>query len=204
MPFPLPPIPTIDLSSFFGVGPNEETKAPSTKGLKLDDGKLQHHLVDFPALNEMVAVLTHGAIKYEPGNWAKVEGWEDRYFDAAIRHLISDRMGEHVDEDTGGLLSLACAACCVHFLLAMRLRERPDLAASLRDRLKSSIAKARDLRAKRIEMQREAEHEIARAVAGPEIADAIAPSPNKERRKTTRRKPRAATSKGERRRRTAR
>lgn len=199
MPFPLPNIPPLDLSSFFGVGPNEETKPP-TKGLKLDDGKLQHHLVDFAAHNEMVAVLTHGAIKYEPGNWAKVEGWEDRYFDAAIRHLISDRMGEHVDADTGGLLSLACAACCVHFLLAMRLRGHPDLAASLRDRLKASIEKARELRAKRIDLQREAEHEIARVVVGPEIADAIAPSPEKERRKKTRRKPRAAMSKGDRRR----
>lgn len=102
------------------------------------------------------------------GNWRHVKDWEDRYFESTIRHLIADRQGEHVDKDTGGLLALACAACGVHFLLAMRLAQHPELRDSLERRLKASVAKARTLKNEREAAKRRAERELATTLSGVE------------------------------------
>ena len=63
-------------------------------GRKFDRDKLRYDLVDDDAEAEFVAVLTFGSIKYEPGNWARVEDAQARYFAAVRRHLRSFRRGE--------------------------------------------------------------------------------------------------------------
>lgn len=218
------PLPRLDLPmlDLFAEVTDDAMKtingSPAPAGVKDDAGKLRHSLVDLDALNEMVAVLTHGAEKYAPGNWRHVKDWEDRYFESTIRHLIADRQGEHVDKDTGGLLALACAACGVHFLLAMRLAQHPELRASLNERLRASIAKARALKNEREAKKRELEDEITRAVMG-EVGLAQHPAELRQRIKeltneidrlnqrssaTRRKRPRAVKSKGDRRRSRAR
>lgn len=86
-------------------------------GLKADTGKDAYHLVPWIAVRAVVRVLMFGARKYSPGNWAHVENARDRYFDAAIRHLVAWHAGERVDPESG-LPHLAHAGCCVLFLLA--------------------------------------------------------------------------------------
>lgn len=127
--------------------PKRKTK--TAPGLKLDDGKLNFALVDADAEAEMVAVLTHGAVKYEPGNWLLVPDAEDRYFASTRRHLRLSRKGVAIDPETA-MLHLAGAMCGVHFLLAKALRENPGLRKSFDARFAKSLAIARALRAKRL------------------------------------------------------
>lgn len=63
-------------------------------------------------------VLTFGASKYSRDNWALVENAEERYMDAALRHINAYRRGEPVDTETGES-HLAHAICCLMFLLEM-------------------------------------------------------------------------------------
>jgi hypothetical protein len=121
--------------------------------MKHDDGKLPYHLVDDDADAEMVAVLAFGAVKYEPGSWVHVEGARDRYYAALRRHMRASRKGELLDPEHG-LMTLASVACCAHFLLALELKAHPELAASLPERLKGSLEKARALRAERLAKER--------------------------------------------------
>lgn len=88
------------------------------KGLKLDGDKLRYDLVDVYAHEAMVDVLTFGVRKYAANNWQHVPNARERYYAALLRHLTEWRMGELTDEDSGGRLHLAHAACCLHFLLA--------------------------------------------------------------------------------------
>ena len=131
-----------------------------TNGLKLDSGKLAYHLLDAEALAEQVAVLTYGGILYEPGNWAHVENADDRYFDALQRHLRDARRGRSVDPESS-LLSLAHAACCIHFLLAIELRD--GVHEPLEERLKAAVANAKELREKRLAAAQASEAEKLRA-----------------------------------------
>lgn len=91
-------------------------------GEKRDAGKDPWHLLPLRAVREVVRVLDFGARKYAPGGWRDVPDSEDRYFSAAMRHLVAWRDGETVDVESG-LPHLAHAACCVLFLLG---KERGD------------------------------------------------------------------------------
>jgi hypothetical protein len=74
------------------------------KGLKHDAGKPVFHCIDAPALLELGKVAAYGMAKYGQGgpeNWREVpDGW-NRYYDAAIRHLLAARAGERVDAESG-------------------------------------------------------------------------------------------------------
>jgi len=118
-------------------------------GMKFDDGKLPYHLIDEAAEAEMVAVLGFGAVKYEAENWRFVENARNRYFDAIRRHLRSSRRGEIFDSEHG-LLALASVVCSAHFLLALELEAHPELAASLPERYKEALKRARALREARL------------------------------------------------------
>ena len=85
-------------------------------GTKHDAGKPRWSLMPWDALTEVLRVLEHGAEKYAPDNWRHVEPVE-RYWDAAMRHLVAWQQGRRIDEESG-LPTLAHAACCVLFLLA--------------------------------------------------------------------------------------
>jgi len=86
-----------------------------TKGLKLDDGKLNWSLMPFGALQEVVKVLEFGSKKYAPNNWQYVDNADERYWNAAMRHLIAYKTESANDSETG-LSHLAHAICCMLFL----------------------------------------------------------------------------------------
>jgi hypothetical protein len=92
-------------------------------GQKFDDGKIRYDLIPLIAEELFARVLTFGARKYAPDNWKKVPNWERRYFAAARRHMSAWAkwkflgIGSRLDPDTENLPHLACAMCCVAFLL---------------------------------------------------------------------------------------
>jgi hypothetical protein len=70
------------------------------------------------ALASTAAVLTFGAKKYKPGNWAKGMPWSV-CFTCTMSHLLKAFQGEEKDEESG-LPHLAHAMCNMLFLLAYR------------------------------------------------------------------------------------
>lgn len=91
-------------------------------GAKLDAGKNRLGLVlgGFArALQEVGRVGTYGAEKYSPNGWRHVENSEERYLDAAYRHLLADPICP-VDMDTG-LKHLAQAVWNILAVLEIRL-----------------------------------------------------------------------------------
>ena len=76
--------------------------------------KPQYELIYAPALAEEVEVLTFGAQKYEPNNWARCTSVM-RYFGALMRHMFAWVSGEDIDPETG-LSHFAHARCCLMFM----------------------------------------------------------------------------------------
>lgn len=95
-----------------------ENQKVSTEGLKDDKEKPQWHLLPWEALREVVDVLTFGAKKYAPNNWRHVPDWQNRYLDAALRHIIARAQGQRVDPETQKP-NIAHAVCCLLFILAL-------------------------------------------------------------------------------------
>jgi len=92
-----------------------------TTGRKDDEGKqdltaLLSPLLPVRSMNQIVAVLEHGAKKYGADNWLNVS--PTRYRRALLRHVAAALFGEQDDRDTG-LPHWAHAACCLLFLLAL-------------------------------------------------------------------------------------
>jgi hypothetical protein len=104
------------------VGIKEDTSTMGTTagskewGVKFDSGKPQWSLLPFEALEEVVEVLTSGAKKYAPNNWKYVPDADDRYMDAAFRHITAYMQGNKYDNETGNN-HLAHAVCCLLFKL---------------------------------------------------------------------------------------
>ena len=99
------------------------------KGLKFDTGsdKLEWSLIPWGALGEVVKVLMYGKKKYTQtlddgtvvsgaDNWKLVDNAKERYWNAAMRHLIARGNGEMNDPETG-LPHLAHACCDLLFLM---------------------------------------------------------------------------------------
>jgi len=70
------------------------------KGVKLDTGKLRMDLVLPKMIEALAEVLTYGAEKYTDNGWQTVDGAQDRYYAAALRHLMIWRKGEKVDTES--------------------------------------------------------------------------------------------------------
>lgn len=85
-------------------------------GKKFDQGKTQYHLMPLTALEKINQVLMHGAIKYGEHNWRTIDKLEERYFNAAMRHLLAWLGDELVDAESG-LPHLAHAATSIMFLI---------------------------------------------------------------------------------------
>lgn len=85
-------------------------------GKKFDADKTQYHLMPLHALEQVNRVLMHGANKYGENNWQQVEGWQHRYYNAALRHLFAHRQGEKTDPETN-ISHLAHAICSLMFLI---------------------------------------------------------------------------------------
>jgi hypothetical protein len=85
-------------------------------GTKADDGKVMMGAMPPHAELAVARVLTFGAKKYSRGNWAHVENSDERYMDAALRHINAYRRGEQTDSETDEN-HLAHAICCLMFML---------------------------------------------------------------------------------------
>ena len=83
-------------------------------GRKDDSGKLRWDLLPIKEVEEVVKVLTLGAVKYDDNNWQKVPDGKNRYYAAALRHITSDRKGERFDAETN-CSHLSHAICCLLF-----------------------------------------------------------------------------------------
>lgn len=90
------------------------------EGRKYDEGKLRWDLIPFEQMEEVVKVLTYGAVKYgeDPDipNWKKMVDGERRYFAAMMRHIVAWKKGEIVDPESG-LDHLSHAAANLIFLM---------------------------------------------------------------------------------------
>lgn len=90
------------------------------EGRKDDKEKNALDLIPPDAIEMLGRVLTYGATKYEPHNWAKGMKWS-RVYAALQRHLNSFWKGEDRDPETG-MLHLAHALCNVVFLCVYQAR----------------------------------------------------------------------------------
>ncbi|MBW1783068.1 MAG: hypothetical protein JRL30_20285 [Deltaproteobacteria bacterium] len=86
------------------------------KGTKFDTGKPRWSLLPFFEVEEIVDVLTQGAVKYADDNWMSVKPGKDRYFSAMMRHISAWKNGERVDPESGRS-HLAHAGCCLLFIM---------------------------------------------------------------------------------------
>ena len=85
-------------------------------GMKFDSNKPRHSLLPKGAVNSVIKVLEFGAKKYDADNWQKVDNAEERYYNAAMRHIDSWWNGEKCDPETGSH-HLAHAATNLFFLM---------------------------------------------------------------------------------------
>ena len=93
------------------------------EGVKYDSEKLRWSLLPLDALEEVVKVLEYGANKSAPDNWRKVPGARERYWDAAMRHLVAWKKDARLDDETE-LSHLAHATCCLLYLIAFEQDDR--------------------------------------------------------------------------------
>ena len=84
-------------------------------GRKDDQKKNRLDLIEPEFIEGVGKVLTFGADKYEPNNWQKVDDAENRYYAAAMRHLMAWRKGEKTDPESG-ISHLFHVACNIMFL----------------------------------------------------------------------------------------
>lgn len=94
-----------------------------TSGQKDDKEKNRLDLIEPEFIEGVGKVLTFGANKYEPNNWQKVDNAEDRYYAAALRHLMAWRRGEKTDLESG-INHLDHVACNIMFLQHFEREEK--------------------------------------------------------------------------------
>lgn len=82
---------------------------------KFDQGKSRVDLICPEFIEGIGQILGYGAYKYEDNSWKKVPKAGDRYYAAAMRHLLAYRRGENIDAETCKS-HLLHAACCIMFL----------------------------------------------------------------------------------------
>lgn len=82
---------------------------------KFDQGKSRVDLICPEFIEGIGQILGYGASKYEDNSWQKVPQANDRYYAAAMRHLLAYRRGEDIDAETCKS-HLLHAACCLMFL----------------------------------------------------------------------------------------
>ena len=90
-----------------------------TLGMKFDSAKPRFSLVPRKALMRTIDVLEAGAKKYAENNWREVDNAEQRYLDAAFRHLVAHMDGQYLDPETN-LPHLAHILCCIMFTLELQ------------------------------------------------------------------------------------
>ncbi|MCP5019394.1 MAG: hypothetical protein GY938_29540 [Ketobacter sp.] len=87
-----------------------------TEGRKDDQEKPRWDLLPWEQVEEVVKVLSGGAVTYDDDNWKRVPEARRRYFAAAHRHLVAWKKGETVDPQYE-MPHLAHAVCDLLFLM---------------------------------------------------------------------------------------
>lgn len=85
-------------------------------GKKLDNDKNRLDLIDPAFILGVGEILTFGAKKYKPNNWQTLSDPQNRYYSAAMRHLLAWRAGELKDKESG-ISHILHAACNLMFML---------------------------------------------------------------------------------------
>jgi hypothetical protein len=107
---------------------DQDVITEQTPGTKYDQGKLQYTLVPPYALREVARNLTEGLKKYkERNNWQKVEGAEQRYMDALMRHFEAIRRGEIYDVDSSDPTISHMSAVAVNAMFLLEFMYNPQL-----------------------------------------------------------------------------
>ena len=88
---------------------------------KMDSGKIRWHLIPWRLMRDVAYVFGHGANIHGEDNWKNDQGHhaiQDRYFSAAMRHIMDYRMGIWIDdgEKGSGKPHLAHAICSLLIL----------------------------------------------------------------------------------------
>ena len=86
------------------------------EGIKHDSDKLRWDLLPFKEMEDVIAVLTHGAKEYGDYNWQELPKFKKRFFSAMLRHTSKYKRGIKKDEETGRS-HLAHVICCALFLM---------------------------------------------------------------------------------------
>lgn len=94
-----------------------DLKQSDSDFIKFDEGKIEYHLFPIKSLAKITKVLMYGAKKYSPDNWRKCAD-NNRYYDAALRHLLAWKGGELKDPESG-MPHLWHAACNLIFLVEL-------------------------------------------------------------------------------------
>jgi hypothetical protein len=96
-------------------------------GRKDDAGKIRAGvLLDFAhALVEVAEVGDFGIKKYERLNWVRVPDGQQRYMDAAMRHLLAHGGGQYTDPESE-LSHLAHAVWCLLAVMELEVRNAPS------------------------------------------------------------------------------
>lgn len=89
---------------------------------KDEKNKARIDLVDPEFIVGIAEILGYGAEKYEPYSFQKVTNGLDKYYAAAMRHLLAWRTGDFEDVETGQN-HLLHAACNLMFLLRLQHME---------------------------------------------------------------------------------
>ena len=80
-------------------------------GRKDDADKCRFSLLPWEAVREVAHVMTFGARKYDDDNWRRLDNAQERYWDAAMRHLVAWKAGEKRDPESGRNHLAHCASC---------------------------------------------------------------------------------------------
>ena len=115
----------LDVSSDKPIEIPSDKQAPGTK---YDQGKLQYTLIPPYAMQEVARNLTEGLKKYkERDNWQKVQGAEERYMDALMRHFEAIRRGETHDLDSSDPTISHMSAVAVNAMFLLEFMYNPKL-----------------------------------------------------------------------------
>ena len=83
--------------------------------MKQDHGKARYDLIEWRTIDDMANIMAAGAAAHGDQGWKTLTNAEDRYFSAAMRHLVEWRSGNIVDTDSGHS-HLAHVMCNIMFL----------------------------------------------------------------------------------------
>ena len=86
-----------------------------------DGDKLDWSLMPWDAVQEVMMTMHYGAVKYEERNWEKGNSY-NKYYSAAMRHMMAWHMGQDFDEGESECHHLAQAAFNLLALLAWQMR----------------------------------------------------------------------------------